>query len=117
MKEFSDTLISFRKEAKNGNDDDIHLPNFEINIPFEINNFMKIKKYFEEEQLYSLFGLFSGCSSLKELPDISKWNAKKANNFGSLFDGCSSLIKLPDISKWDTSNAKFFHKFLIIVHY
>ena len=61
IKEFSDALISFRKEAKDGNyDDDIHLPNFEINIPFGINNFMKIKKYFEEEQLYSLFGLFSG---------------------------------------------------------
>ena len=43
------------------------------------------------------------CSSLKSLPDISKWNIKniKINN---IFKGCSSLLSFPDISKWDFNN-------------
>jgi len=53
--------------------------------------------------------LFFNCSSLKELPDISKWNLSKAYNISRLFSGCSSLEKLPDISKWDLSNAIYLH--------
>ena len=44
--------------------------------------------------------LFSGCSSLIKLPDISKWNTNNVNNIIVLFFGCSYLIELPDISKW-----------------
>ena len=40
--------------------------------------------------------LFSGCSSLKELPDISKWNLNNVNNISELFYGCSSLKELPE---------------------
>jgi surface protein len=49
--------------------------------------------------------LFSGCSSLTSLPDISKWNIENAVNIYGLFSGCSSLNSLPDISKWDTKNV------------
>ena len=41
-------------------------------------------------------GLFYGCSSLKELPDISKWNISNITNISGLFDGCSSLEELAD---------------------
>ena len=43
--------------------------------------------------------LFSKCSSLKYLPDISKWNTKKVTNMLGMFYNCSSLKYLPDISK------------------
>ena len=49
--------------------------------------------------------LFSYCTSLTELPDISKWNTKNVIDFGCVFMCCSSLKKLPDISKWNTENA------------
>ena len=48
--------------------------------------------------------LFCGCSSLKELPDISNWNINNVNDLSSLFYKCSSLNYLPDISTWNTSN-------------
>ena len=48
--------------------------------------------------------IFKEYSSLKSLPDISKWNTKNINNMNSLFEGCSSLISLPDISKWNINN-------------
>ena len=78
-------------------------------------------------------GLFAECSSLKSLPDISKWNIKNVkylggayldisslpltdiefwNNInnneminGGIFAKCSSLESLPDISKWNTNNV------------
>ena len=43
--------------------------------------------------------MFSECSSLKALPDISKWNTNKIINISNLFYKCSSLKTLPDISK------------------
>ena len=45
--------------------------------------------------------MFSGCSSLQSLPDISKWNTKNVTNMSKMFKSCSSLQSLPDISKWD----------------
>ena len=49
-------------------------------------------------------GLFFHCSSLKSLPDISKWNTNNVTNMSGLFYNCSSLIYLPDISKFKTDN-------------
>ena len=48
--------------------------------------------------------MFYGCSSLKELPDISKWNTNNVQNLNSIFGNCSSLIFIPDISKWKFNN-------------
>ena len=53
-----------------------------------------------------MHGLFSYCSSLSSLPDISKWNTNNVNDISDLFSGCSSLSSLPDISKWNTNNLK-----------
>jgi len=47
---------------------------------------------------YNLNGIFSGCSSLKYLPDISKWEINKSPDISVMFAGCTSLISLPDIS-------------------
>ena len=52
--------------------------------------------------------MFSGCSSLISLPDISKWTIN-VTNMRSMFDRCSSLISLPDISKWNTNNVTNMH--------
>ena len=50
--------------------------------------------------------MFSGCSSLISLPDISKWKTDNVNRMSYMFSGCSHLITLPDISKWNTDNVK-----------
>ena len=49
--------------------------------------------------------MFTGCSSLKTLPDISKWDTRNVTNMGAMFYNCNSLESLPDISKWDTKNV------------
>ena len=49
--------------------------------------------------------LFGGCSSLKEIPDISKWKTKNVYDIGGIFYECSSLKYVPDISKWNTNNV------------
>ena len=40
--------------------------------------------------------IFSGCSSLISLPDISKWKTSDINNINNMFSYCSSLISLPN---------------------
>ena len=36
--------------------------------------------------------MFSGCSSLFSLPDISNWNTNDAYGMSNMFDGCYNLI-------------------------
>ena len=43
-------------------------------------------------------GLFYGCSSLKSLPDITKWNINEVTSMMFLFSECSLLESLPDLS-------------------
>ena len=50
-------------------------------------------------------GLFYNCSSLEELPDLSKLNTSKVIIMNSIFYGCEKLEVLPDISKWSTDNV------------
>ena len=52
--------------------------------------------------------LFTKCSSLKELPDISKWNTKNVFTFSHMFFECVSLKSLPDISKWNMEKVSDF---------
>ena len=47
--------------------------------------------------------IFSGCSSLILLPDISKWDTNNVQDMSYIFSGCSSLRLLPDISKWNVN--------------
>jgi len=50
--------------------------------------------------------MFTGCSSLISLPDLSKWNTNNVTKMIYMFRGCSSLISLPDLSKWNTNKVK-----------
>ena len=42
--------------------------------------------------------IFSGCSSLISLQDLSKWNTNNINDISYMFSECISLIYLPHIS-------------------
>ena len=58
----------------------------------------------------NMSGMFSHCSSLSSLPDISKWNTNNVNDMAYMFNNCSSLLSLPDISKWNTNNVTINYK-------
>ena len=77
-----------------------------INIRFKYKNGLDYLLNDLENKRFSLTGIFSGCSSLKYLPNISKWNTVNVKNISLLFCGCSSLKELPDISKWKTNNIE-----------
>ena len=49
--------------------------------------------------------MFSFCSSLISLPDISNWDTKKVTNMKKMFYQCSSLNILPDLSKWNITKV------------
>ena len=57
-------------------------------------------------QLTDMSYMFSGCLSLKSLPNLSDWKTHNVINMCNLFYSCSSLVSLPDLSNWDTSNVK-----------
>ena len=75
---------------------------------FEITEKYKVKRKKNKKLKIILKGIdnvtnmsdmFSGCSSLSSLPDISKWNTSNVTDMSCMFFGCSSLSSLPDISK------------------
>ena len=49
---------------------------------------------------------FSNCSSLSTIPDISNWKTDNLKKIFNIFYGCESLISLPNISKWNISKIK-----------
>ena len=49
--------------------------------------------------------MFSGCSTLLSVPDISKLNINNVTDMSEMFDSCSSLSSLPYISNWNTNNV------------
>jgi len=49
--------------------------------------------------------IFSKCSSLLSLPDISLWNTSKVTDMNNMFNGCSSLLSLPDFLILDASKV------------
>ena len=57
------------------------------------------------ENVIDISGMFLNCSKLTSLPNISKWNTKNVVDMSNLFDNCSKLKILPDISKWETNNV------------
>ena len=82
---------------------------YELSVKLNIKNVgnktieVKLK---EIKNVTNMESMFSGCSSLLSLTDISKWNTSNVTNMRSMFLGCSSLSSLPDISKWNTFNVK-----------
>ena len=55
--------------------------------------------------IFDMSKIFFNCRSLSVLPDISKWNTSNVIDMNQMFYNCSSLSFLPDISKWDISNT------------
>ena len=49
--------------------------------------------------------MFSECSSLIILPDITKWDTSKVINISNLFSFCSSLVYFPNIDEWKTAKC------------
>ena len=71
------------------------------NKEYEITGKYKVKSNDNNQLQIKLKGIdnitdmsymFSGCSSLSSLPDISKWNINKVNYKSSMFSGCSNAI-------------------------
>ena len=48
--------------------------------------------------------LFSRCSKLTNLPDISKWDISNLKNINGMFFNCLSLTTIPDLSNWKSNN-------------
>ena len=69
----------------------------------------------EYKFVQSMEKMFYNCESLKELPDISKWNTENVINISSAFKYCSSLTSLPDISKWNLKNIIYLKFYLKVV--
>ena len=43
--------------------------------------------------------MFSYCSSLSSLPDISKWNTNNVKIMSYMFDNCILILYIPNIQK------------------
>ena len=67
-------------------------------------NLVDVSKW-NTDNIINMSYLFYGCKSLEYLPDISKWNTKNVTNMSSMFCLCTSLKTLPDLSKWNTNNV------------
>jgi surface protein len=48
--------------------------------------------------------MFFGCTSLENMPNISKWNTQNVTDFSYMFSYCYSLLILPKTNKWITTN-------------
>ena len=75
---------------------------FYLNTNFETIITVKL---IMNENITDLNYMFSGCTSLSSISDISKWNTKNIISMKWMFFGCKSLESIPDISNWDISNV------------
>ena len=76
----------------------------QYNVKNYKNNILEIK-LIGINNITDMSWMFSECSSLLSLADISKWNTNNVINMSYMFNECSSLASLPDISKWNTNNV------------
>ena len=88
--------------------DNLILPSIQKNsnssIYSEINELIYLKENIFTN-VTNMSTMFSGCSSLISLPDISKWDTKNVTDMSGMFCDCSSLNNLEGISKWDTKSV------------
>ena len=62
--------------------------------------------------------MFSGCSLIISLPDISGWDISNVNDMSCIFSGCNSLLSLLDISKLKIKDVKNISgMFLDVIYY
>ena len=107
-------------EIMNDNINESEYNNYTDNY-FSTSQVTKIEEIADDESFYmnssfkikfnhyiNMSFMFSNCSSLKYLPDISVWkisNVRNMINMNNMFSDCSSLLSLPNISKWETGNV------------
>ena len=92
-------LIINNKEKK--------LKEYEILNKIKENNKINIKKIKKikikiYDNLLNIEKMFEECKSIKI---INKINISYVRNMSKIFYGCTSLKSLPDISKWNTNNV------------
>ncbi len=51
----------------------------------------------EYKKCTDMSSIFHKCSSLSELPDISKWNTENITDKNQCFDECLSLLVIPNL--------------------
>ena len=54
--------------------------------------------------------IFSNCSLLISLPDISNWDTSNVISMSKIFNNCQNLSFLPDISNWNIENVIYMEK-------
>ena len=81
------------------------------------NNFIKIK-FKLLDNMFNINSMFKECLNLIYIDDgISNWKSNKLKKINNMFYGCSSLKSLSDISKWNTKNIKIFQVYFLNVHH
>ena len=115
IKEFDKSIKIFGKDFIENNCEKCKIINnkkeYELSEYIKLNDIKEFNKNILEIKLIGIknitnaYSMFSGCTSLISLPDISKWKTLNITRMDSMFYGCSSLLSLPDISFWDTSNV------------
>ena len=85
-------------------------------FPSEFNIINKTKRNCYSV-LKNMSYMFSNCSSLISLPDISKWNTNNVKDMSYMFYYCSSLVSLPDVSEWNTNNVTDMSRCFLIVSF
>ena len=77
---------------------------------FDLHKKLKFRKRKEKkiaENTVDMSYMFHGCSSLKSIPDFSKWNLKnKVTNVTGMFGGCTSLKAFNELPKWNNRMKK-----------
>ena len=63
------------------------------NKEYKITNEYKVKSN-DNSKLQIMSYMFSGCSSLSSLPDISKWNTNNVRNMSYMLSGFFSFLKI-----------------------
>ena len=58
-----------------------------------------------KNKITNISEIFSNCSTLISLPDISEWDTSYVKDMNKIFYNCRCLSSLPNISKWNTSNT------------
>ena len=112
--EFNELCESFELNSKQKNQNKFNIKLIEMNsisnmsFMFSdcslLSSLPDISKW-NMENVNDIRGIFCECESLKSLSDISNWNTKNITNMSWMFNYCTSLISLPDISKWNTINV------------
>ena len=106
IKIFDSTFVSNNKDKCSIKIDGIKK---ELSEYIELTNEQKLKKTIEIkltgiENVTDMSYMFFECSSLNDLPDISKWNTQNLTNMSCMFWGCSSLKEL-NLSNFNTNNV------------